>query len=367
MTLIAKYSINGFNMVFGDLLTTGSISNDARPIKIPTQGNVNEFFGDCGWGISGLNQKVNLISDNCIIAWAGEWIGAKIVISDLHRLSKIKNLTVDDLLNIIDNNPELEKHPVQLVGLIFDQNEIIGFSSEAEEFESKSLQNVCLGGTGGDAIRQFSQLLNNVKNIAEGNVNVVAEGIASSLFLGSLLLNTEFREGTSTPTLLNMFGGGYEIAFFADGKMQKLAEVTFLFWQATLTETGCLVSYPELIVKQGYANDHLLIRSVRLCLNNDFTVSSFDEQNIVVRPMFEPPNRPSRDYLDSLSLSSRILSHCILVGDGSKFLGISSLVQSYSETSKNDLTFHGKGENWTMTFTSTLTEKISAYAEKLRK
>jgi hypothetical protein len=82
--------------------------------------------------------------------------------------------------------------------------------------------------------------------------------------LGGLLLQAEFRGGDAAATLRNMFGGGYEIAFYSNGRMQKLREVTYVVWEALLTAHNVHVSLPQLLVKQTYVDDYLLVRSARV-------------------------------------------------------------------------------------------------------
>src|SRR5687768_569719 len=94
MTLIATFSVNKYPVVFGDLLLTGPASAGKR-VALPTQGPDHDFFGDSGWAISGLTQKVNIVSPNCAIAWAGSWLEARCAISGLRDLAQSQTLTTD--------------------------------------------------------------------------------------------------------------------------------------------------------------------------------------------------------------------------------------------------------------------------------
>lgn len=364
MTVIAKYKLDELDIVFGDLLITGPLLNDSHEVTTPAQGNVSNFFGDSGWGISGLRQKVNIVSKNCVIAWAGDWLTAKIVISSLHELSKTKDLTTEDIIFAVDKNPDIKANSAQFLGLLFENGEMITiYEDDTIEFDSGKLGKVYAAGSGVGAIKDFSTMLERAE-FSPNDLGII-NGVAKSLAFGGFLLNTEWRERSSAVTLRSMFGGGYEIAFFSQEKMQKVAETTYLFWDATLLQDEIRVSLPYFLLKQAYIDDHLLIRSFRLQDRDDQSVSLLDEQRLIIKPMFDTPHRPSIEKLKSLSFASNILCHCIVVRNREKPIAIYSHIQGFSNSSESDIIFEGNNENWTLGFRPKLFEAFIAALQNL--
>jgi hypothetical protein len=71
MTLIAAVGLDTFPVVFGDLLISGPERPGPGP-NIPLVGEAtNVFPAGSDASMLGLNQKVVLLGDHCVIAWAG--------------------------------------------------------------------------------------------------------------------------------------------------------------------------------------------------------------------------------------------------------------------------------------------------------
>jgi len=362
VTLIASYALDNFPLVFGDLLITGDMLKD-RIVSVPTQGEVQDFFGDSGWGISGLKQKVNIISDTCVIAWAGNWLGARVAISGLRELAKKKELIAEEILSFLSTDPDLAKFPADFVGLVCEEKGLRLFHYGAEEFTGEALGTAYLAGTGAEAVRHFDEILRNSALNTEGAIDYVALSIAKSLMMGGLLLQAELHGELAAPSLLNMFGGGYEIAYFADGRMQKIPEITFLFWDIKILAEGCEISAPKLVVKQTYLRDYLLIRSVLIGKNDNAEPAVLADRRHAVSPMYEPEVKPTEADLLSLTLVSALRCHCIIVHDGSETLGLKTLVLSRSATSLDEVVFSEVAGDFSMQFRVEFLENLSRSVE----
>jgi hypothetical protein len=171
MTVIAAYVIGNFPVLFGDLLLTSERATGARKVAVPTQGEVQDFFGSSGWGISGLTQKVNVLSDNCAIAWAGSWLGARVAIAGLRDLALSRTLTCEAILEFFDALPDLKLNPASFVGLVHDDGALQQFCFNAEQFQSESLGTVYLSGTGSTAIYELSDILAGADSQMTGSPN----------------------------------------------------------------------------------------------------------------------------------------------------------------------------------------------------
>ena len=183
MTIIAAFSLDGFPVLFGDLLITGEIKANEKIFAVPAVGEVQNYFGDSGWAIIGLRQKVTIIASNCVVAWAGSFLGARIAISALKSLSKKSQLTCEIILHYLRTEQELLQHPASFIGFVFEDGGIRQFQYQADQFESASLGSVCLCGTGSHAIHEFSDVLKNAEFKRTGEKNLAINAISNTLML----------------------------------------------------------------------------------------------------------------------------------------------------------------------------------------
>jgi len=368
MTLIAAFELDGCPILFGDLLITGLMEPNDRIIAVPAVGEVQDFFGPSGWAITGLNQKVTILSSNCIIAWAGSKIGAKNAITDLKLLSQNRQLTGDIILQHLSEDKDLQQHPASFVGFILQDNGIWQFHFNADLFESPSLGAVYLSGSGSNVIHEFSNLLTAVKCKTTGEVNNAHMAISRALTLGSLLLQAEFHGGDSATTLRNMFGGGYEIALYLNGSFQKLSDFTYLFWQAELKNDNINISMPQFIVKQKYIKDNLFIRSalVDVSVQGSALVIK-DEQHHVIPSIFNSTKSIDFSEVANISFQSNLICHCILVRNKDSIPRLFTRVQQHAPGSEMSITIKGNDSQILFEFDNNfileLTESLKSFRD----
>ena len=131
MTLIAALTISNLPVLIGDALLSGEESG--QNLAIPTIGNVSDVFPEgSGYTITGLRQKINIIDDNLVIGWAGSYIAAKTILSELKRQSNSKKLTresIHDFFREIYRNPSEwgANQEVAFLGYIADSEGIEHF------------------------------------------------------------------------------------------------------------------------------------------------------------------------------------------------------------------------------------------------
>ena len=332
MTLVAAYGIEHFAILFGDLLCTGTQSKGRTgAIHIPTQGDVTDFFGESDWGIIGLRQKVNIVSPNCALAWAGEWLGARMAIGGLRRIASTEQIGCRTLIEYIDGSTDPEIQRATLVGFIFEDGVIHRVNINAKERDYKHLGSVVYDGSSDTILDELDQYLGHeFESLHNEAVPPGANAIAKTCMLGGFLLYSEFSSGHRAGTLLTAFGGGYEMVYFSDGEFRKLPEITFIFREAHILNKVTTVSDPLLVLKQKYNKDHLFIRSVQFEHRNGTEVHTKRDESFTVRPMFDVEDTP--DLSERISLQSK--NHCHLVSvirDGSP-AGVFSMFSSFGTT-----------------------------------
>lgn len=331
MTVITAFNIDGVPVILGDLLTTGPTQNSSAAVALPALGNVQDFFGDSGWSVTGLRQKVTLISPTCVIAWAGSFIGARLAIAEIKLRSNKGDLSAEEILEYLKSEPELTSHPASFVGFTIAAGGVYQFKFDAEQFENPSLGTVFLTGTGAQSIHEFADFMSQGVFDSTGNGNPVLDAVCSTLMLCGMLLQAEFRGGDTATTIQNMFGGGYELAILTNDQFVKVDEITYVFWEAGFLPDRIGLTMPQFVVKQKYKNDHLLLRSVHFSpalLGQKLELTQ--DQRHVILPMFDSDDGPSVEDLASLQLQSRLFCHCVLVRDEHGFRRMFTLVQNYA-------------------------------------
>ncbi|HLO62555.1 MAG TPA: hypothetical protein VK165_06275 [Azonexus sp.] len=168
-----------------------------------------------------------------------------------------------------------------------------------------------MAGTGSQAVREFAGLFNSFDLLLMHQADAGQLALAAGISMAASLLRSELHGADAAPTLRHMFGGGYEVAIFADGAFCKLGDMTFVIWEADVTD-GIRLSHPQLILKQQYWNDILLIRSARI-KTNDSKLELFDQQFHSVLPMYGVSKDIETEELLKLSLQSDLTCHCFFV------------------------------------------------------
>jgi hypothetical protein len=139
------------------------------------------------------------------------------------------------------------------------------------------------------------------------------------LSVAGALLAAEFDCGDVAPTVLQCFGGGYELAYFNNVEFKKLPQLTFVFWDATLDNNGVGLAMPKFILKQQYLGDVLLLRSARIVVKRNQPSALVDEQRKVILPPYPASTRVAREELLRVTFQSNVLCHCVSVNDRGKF------------------------------------------------
>ena len=257
MTLIAAVGLDTFPVVFGDLLISGPEQPPAVP-DIPLAGEVTSVFPDGSEGsILGLNQKVALLADNCVIAWAGNVEFARTIIRELRAIASNAPLSL----------PIIETYLAQLDPIVREEVSFIGWVREGELFhqfwyraavaKSAMFGQVSAGGSGAiDFVTLAAEISGGTWNAPGRALTGLERAISSMLSATSLLLQAEL---SSQSNRLHYFGGGYEIATFIGDKFAKVGDIAFVFWMAHVTDGQVALSGPWFVLKQDYAGESLLL------------------------------------------------------------------------------------------------------------
>jgi hypothetical protein len=257
MTLIAAVGLDTYPVVFGDLL----ISRPAQPGAVPNIALVGEgtnFFPAGSEGpILGVNQKVVLLGDHCVIAWAGNIEYARTVITELRAMASNAPLSLPIIETYLSQLDPTVRDEVSFIGWVKDGELFHQFWYRAAIAKSEMFGQVSAGGSGAtDFVTLASEISGGTWNAPGRVLTGLERAISSMLSATSLLLQAEL---SSQSSVLHYFGGGYEIATFIGDKFAKVGDIAFVFWMAHVTDGQVALSGPWFVLKQDYAGESLLL------------------------------------------------------------------------------------------------------------
>jgi hypothetical protein len=338
VTVIAAFTAQGCPVLFGDLLISGP-GETARRVTVPTVGDVQNIHDGWGWSVRALEQKVVLISDRCVLAWAGSEIRAREAVADLRSMASTTLLTTQTVDAFLEGHPAVRKYGTSFIGWIKEEERFGRFWHNAELFDSASFGHMYLQGTGKDAIKEIDHLWQEDRLAVTGEVPPVARAAATGLSMAAMLLRSEFHSGYDAPTLRSMFGGGYEVATFFDGRFQEIGDMTFIVWETHVTSDRVLISAPQFILKQKYLGDNLLLRSARIAVEAGGQLRVIDQQRHAISPMYSSDTEVSEQDLRDIALDSRLLCHSFMVHAPGSDSAIFTKVQQTGSTTEPTMTF----------------------------
>ena len=361
MTAIAAFSVDTCPVVFGDLLITGE-TKTTRAVAVPALGDVGDFFQGSGWSILGLQQKVVLINERCMLAWSGSWIGARVAIAELRAISNSTKLTTDGVRAFLAGHSDVARHGTSFVGWVHEEegNRFGQFRHQAEVIDAGALGRMSVQGSGTDAIKELVDLWRGMQGKSTGEVNAAVRAVATGFSMSSMLLRAEFHGGNAAPTLRSMFGGGYEVAAFFNGSFRKAGNLTFVIWNARVTSAGVQLTLPQLILKQTYVGDTLLLLSARISNDYGKPPTLIDEQRHVVLPMYSIETKVPKEELSKVSFDSPLLCHCFMVqGEEDHDLMVYTRVQQTGPTSASAMKIQDAGGQITLSLNDAFIREVA--------
>lgn len=331
--------MEGFRILLADVLIS-SEGIPERTVNIPTQDDVAILYPNgAQFIVSGLRQKICIISNNLAVSWAGSYIAARTIINELVEINNSKPLTLESLLEYFNQlDQPLHSKGVSFIILIGDPTtnkaRFVGLNSES--YDSQLFGKVFYCGSGG---HDFVSILNHFEQeyprIASERDSIGALDIAS-IFV-STLLSYDF---TDLRSLQTYYGGGYELACFKDGIITKENNLTYTFWYVKVQRDGTVgISRPIQIHNYKYLDDVLAVRTLRM----DVTFSDPTTASASLY-MIQPVNKTVSDdelktlvssylkaFIDPSFLSGHFINFIIQINDNNRPIGYLQLNGLWSD------------------------------------
>jgi len=239
MTIIAGIPIQRFRILIGDILLSSPIPGD-RTLSVPTQGEVNSLYPKgVTFNVSGLRQKICVISDTLVIAWAGSYLAAQIVVNDLIGRERKHPFTVESLVRFFNELDSFVKQAgVSFIAIISNpvtkDARFIAYNSAWFTSKNENFGDVFFCGSGGnDFVQLFGGVEQEVIKLVDNNKIIGVLDIAT--FIISVLLSQDF---TNLNSLSKYYGGGYELAVW-----ERVVGVNYFCRLATIIFAGSPLSF----------------------------------------------------------------------------------------------------------------------------
>ncbi|WP_449631929.1 hypothetical protein [Rahnella aceris] len=294
MTVIASYDIYGCKVLLADTLITTPQKNE-NGIVLPTLGERSATITEGKKYIACNLQKIQILSDYCVVAYAGNVYLAERFITALSDILKVRTISIIDIEKTyrdIDKNNELA-----IIYLYHAGDEVIMSGGiNCKKTHSDTLGEVIYRGSGEEAITDYIKWLdnNNLYGNRPSNDELVAHSVCVGIQQISQLKLAEISSIDTPESIKEGFGSGYEIVSFYDGKFNKI-DLTYVFIELTLNaKTGNVdINYPYLILS-NYIDDGYLIND-RYQQNNfehiaDGECIEYDYNQVITRSLLNFDN-----------------------------------------------------------------------------
>lgn len=298
MTLVANISPDTWPLLIGDLLLSRAYpdekfivpTNIARPSPLNLKKDV-----------AGLRQKLAVVSENIIVGWAGRATTAQSVIGELVDRCTTEQFNIQLLNEYLSRERVSTWEEIGIVGLIREpsSHKLMRFGASYDSTPNTALGDVDSIGTGSPDFQRFVRTVGISPQTVVGETNIAHSSMMKGLAIAGTLLLIEIGSGEN---LKEFYGGGYEVATYAEDRFQKMDDVTFCFWRTQYDGKGVTIPWgPETIFHYSYQNDLLIIRALEMQYHPDGTSGIANAMTYRVPPIYrfltpeeknnEPPTR----------------------------------------------------------------------------
>ena len=154
---------------------------------------------------------------------------------------------------------DIEKLGLSLIVLGIDSDGVFLARKNAWEYSHPLFGKIVSNGSGMNKLGSFLRQETEFPIPSEGTATPLQTAVTVALSVSGGLLQHELRTGGS---ILNYYGGGYEIATVIGGKIQKFSDATFVFWDVRKIKKYSYSIFPEKIMKFNYDENDLIICTV---------------------------------------------------------------------------------------------------------
>lgn len=323
MTLIASFTINGYPIIIGDLLIS-SQAGAIKPCRIPTVGEITNIFPDISTFVPvGLSQKVIIVDDDFVLAWAGNKLQATVAVNIIFERNTHCKLDAKSILELLrEFEEDQDFNELSLICMVKEGDKISRSSLRARHLQTNNFGELIVSGTGADCDSIFWYLNQLEQNIIEEDP--IGSAVGSILTYFASLMSVEMFKPSKNfvHNLYHYYGGGYEIATYINSRITKIDEIAYWYFIAEPEDQHVnLKLAPSKAFKYSYKNNILHIfaitTSCAMGLNGN-NPNIILEKDIHVITSLVTKNLPSLSVEDlNISAKWNIISIILNKRDGS--------------------------------------------------
>jgi hypothetical protein len=283
MTAVARLEVNGWPLLFADLLLSAPATQGSR-ISLPSVDVA--YHSDMARAASSLHQKIAIIADNIVLGWAGKYSVASDVIGELKERCEHERFNLKRVEEYLRRQRRSVWNEIGLTGFVFDgaANKRGVFGCACRTVQSRVFGEIGLLGSGSALLEKYFQQDSSIPACSHDPENLAIRAVSYGMAAAANFLT---MEQFACESLDNLFGGGYEIATQSYNKFVKLSDVLFAFWRATLDaghKSVVLKAFPFFLLRYEYYEDLLIIRA--LALNENNGIANVHEKRFSVPPVY---------------------------------------------------------------------------------
>jgi hypothetical protein len=314
MTIVIAYQNEHTAMLLGDAMVSG-LEEPGRACSLPVIGPVTNVFPiGSGYTIKGLTQKVTLISDECVVAWSGNKLGARMAMIQLAGLAETEVINPDLIGWFLKNlDADAQRLRNSLLGFVVgDKGPELFSNFEHRERIELGHGTAVVDGSTPEFMEDF--LRSSARSRLPGNCTYTPAQIACEYGL-QIATHHLASETNGFAQLLRYFGGAYEVATYENRKFSKCDGATYVFWHGYKGEPAATPAYPALVLSTSYRGADFLVmvqEFSRPPWHHDGTIRS---RLSVVRPVHAPAGQLQQLLPTDFSLQPNWLCHHFVYGD----------------------------------------------------
>ena len=312
MTVIAGLLLNNIPALIGDVLITAPGPSDKK-LCTPTAENVNTFFEPQYAHVSALRQKVNILSDKVMVAWAGSYLHARALIREM-KAEIDRDSRPEVIIDVLKSWPAEDMKELSVIAFARgEQKTTIDWYGPILHLNSSIFTKVLLSGSGMEDLGALIRHMEKGDIFIDERLPDPQKMALYALVLGSQAAGWEY---VTQENLSNYWGGIVEIGMYNGGNTSKLGDVLYWFWEFDIPSNELRAH--STFIKQEYQDDLLVT----------YTLSSDDAPRIVVvPPLLSSYNDAEKVKIAPPKLSYKWLCNCVVMRDGETTVDIFSRVE----------------------------------------
>jgi hypothetical protein len=316
VTVIAGLLLNNVPALLGDVLITAP-GLSGKKLSTPTAGNVNTFFEPQYAHVRSLRQKVNILSDKVMVAWAGSYLHARALVREM-KAELDRSGRPEVISDVLRSWPEEDMKELSIIALARGEKKTtVDWCGPILHLQSSIFTKALLSGSGMEDLGAL------IRHMEKGDVFIdepLPDPPKMALYALSLGSQAAGWEYVTQENLSNYWGGIVEIGMYNGGNTSKVGEALYWFWEFDIT-SKTLRAHSNFI-KQEYQNDLLVT----------YTLSNDDAPRIVVvPPLLSSYSDGEKVEIAPPKLSYKWLCSCVVIRDGETTVDIFSTVEVFHD------------------------------------